>query len=174
MHVLRCSVAVGALLFFGSASAQNALETSAGAAPQAASSQPKTIGAPATVRADSVIDLVYMGATDCPPCRLWKTFDLPKLRERQEFAHIRFTEVKKWIPDPVPDAGDLPEHLRPLRDEMVRIIARKKGSPFFALLVDGKGIRGGWGVGVYEAMIPVVNELVAQKIALAAKPVGAQ
>jgi hypothetical protein len=122
-----------------------------------------------TVRADSVIDLVYMGGTDCPPCRNWKLFDLPKLRAANEFQHIRFTEVKKWIRDPVPDAKDLPEHLRPLHDELVRVIKRTKGSPFFALLVDGNGIEGGWGTGTYEALLPVMGDLVARKLAASGK-----
>ena len=117
-----------------------------------------------SIREDSVIDVVYMGGTDCPPCRMWKIFDLPKLRESKEFPHIRFTEVKKWIPDPVPAAKDLPEHLQSMHDELERVINSKKGSPFFALLVDGKGVKGGFGQSAYDAIRPLITELVDRKL----------
>ena len=117
------------------------------------------------VRGDSVIDLVYLGAMDCPPCRGWKNFDLPKLRATKEFQHIRFTDVQKWITDPVPAEDALPLHLRTMRGEIVRVINRKNGSPMFALLVDGKGLRGGWGTSTYEKMLPVIEELVSRKLA---------
>lgn len=119
------------------------------------------------VRKNSSIDLVYMGANDCQPCRLWKAFDLPKLRASNEFPHIRFTDVQKWIQDPIPGMENLPEHLRPMRDELVRVINRKGGSPMFALLVDGKGIKGGWGTKTYDDLRPIMDRLVARKLSAA-------
>jgi hypothetical protein len=145
------------------------LEKIGAMAHQEQTSSPKASGGDIAVRENSIIDIVYMGGPDCPPCRNWKIFDLPKLQASKEFQHIRFTEVKKWIRDSVPDTSELPEHLRPMRDELVRVIARPKGSPFFALLVDGKGIKGGWGTDSYEALRPIMNELVVRKLSAVAK-----
>lgn len=122
-------------------------------------------GGAIAVRKDSVIDVVYMGDRDCPPCVAWKRVDLPKLQATAWFPHIRFTEIKKPIPEPVPAADKLPEHLRPMHEELVRIINRPKGSPMFALLVDGKAIAGGWGREPYYAFLPKLEELVASKLA---------
>ncbi|MBI3715944.1 MAG: hypothetical protein HY255_08135 [Betaproteobacteria bacterium] len=117
------------------------------------------------VRKASVIDVVYMGDKDCPPCVAWKKVDLPKLQAEAWFPVIRFTEIKKPIGDPVPAADQLPEHLRPMQQELVRIINRPRGSPMFALLVDGKAIAGGWGREPYYTFLPRLEELVAGKLA---------
>ncbi|MES2949590.1 MAG: hypothetical protein V4858_13695 [Pseudomonadota bacterium] len=165
----RCFTAF-TVLWVGTVYAQAASEKLAAAVEPPQTSPKHAVQAPPTVRRNSVIDLVYMGGPDCPPCRNWKTFDLPKLRDSKGFQHIRFTEVKKWIREPIPDATDLPEHLRPMRDELVRVINRTKGSPFFALLVDGNGVKGGFGTASYESLLPIMGELVARKIAVGAKP----
>ena len=126
-------------------------------------------GAQSTVaiRKASVIDVVYMGDKDCPPCVEWKLTSLPKLQAASFYSQIRFTEIKKPIGDPVPAADKLPEYLRPMHDELVRIINRPRGSPMFALLVDGKAIAGGWGREAYYAFLPDMEELAARKQAAA-------
>ncbi len=165
----RCFT-VFTVLWVGTVCAHAAPDKLAATVEPTQTSPKQALQAPTTVRGNSVIDLVYMGGPDCPPCRNWKIHDLPKLRESKGFPHIRFTEVKKWIRDPIPDAADLPEHLRPMRDELVRTVNRTKGSPFFALLVDGNGVKGGFGTGEYESLLPIIGELVARKLTLAAKP----
>jgi len=119
------------------------------------------------VHKTSVIDVVYMGDKDCPPCVEWKLTTLPKLQAASFYPQIRFTEIKKPIPDPVPAADKLPEHLRPMHDELVRIINRPRGSPMVALLVDGKAVAGGWGREAYFAFLPELEELAARKRAAA-------
>src|SRR5690242_12094373 len=47
----------------------------------------------ANARPDSVIDLVYLGGPDCPYCRKWEANELPRLRQMEEFKHIRFTHI---------------------------------------------------------------------------------
>ena len=83
----------------------------------AASAQP--------VRRDSIIDLVYLGGPDCPYCRAWEAKELPRLRAMEEFKHIRFTHVLKKIPEPVPPPLTLPEHLKPMYDQMIRVTKKR-------------------------------------------------
>ncbi len=113
----------------------------------------------------TIIDVVYMGDKDCPPCVEWKLNSLPKLKAAPYFPQIRFTEIKKPIADPVPPADQLPDYLRPMQPELVRIINRPKGSPMFALLVDGKAIAGGWGREAYYEFRPQLEELATRKAA---------
>jgi len=113
----------------------------------------------------SVIDLVYLGENGCPPCRAWKALDLPKLERSPEFAQIRYTAVIKVIPAPVPPQWLLPAHLRPMRDEIVRVINRSAGAPMFALLVDGHGVSGGWGTSAYDRLLPLLQLAVSRKLA---------
>ncbi len=123
--------------------------------------EPSTIA----INKNTIIDVVYMGDKDCPPCVEWKITSLPKLQAAPYFSQIRFTEIKKAIADPVPPADKLPDYLRPMQPELVRIINRPKGSPMFALLVDGKAIAGGWGREAYYAFSPRLEELATRKAA---------
>jgi hypothetical protein len=115
------------------------------------------------VRRDSVIDLVYLGGPDCPYCVAWKAGDLPRLKAMPIYREIRFTEVLKRIADPVPPPEGLPSHLSPMRDEIARVVNRTGGSPMFALLVDGKGVMGGFGTRPYHEMIPVIETLLEKR-----------
>jgi hypothetical protein len=115
------------------------------------------------VRRDSVIDLVYLGGPDCPYCRAWEAKELPKLRAMEEFKHIRFTHVLKKIPEPVPPPAVLPEHLKPMYDQMIRMTKNRGGSPQFVLLVDGVAVRGGFSTHAYRELLPVMTEIVANK-----------
>jgi hypothetical protein len=115
------------------------------------------------VRRDSIIDLVYLGGPDCPYCRAWEAKELPRLRAMEAFKHIRFTHVLKKIPEPVPPPAELPAHLKPMYDEMIRLTKGRGGSPQFVLLLDGVVVRGGFGTSSYHALLPVMTELVNSK-----------
>lgn len=115
------------------------------------------------VRPDSIIDLVYLGGPDCPYCRAWEAKELPRLREMEEFKHIRFTHVLKKIPQPVPQPAGLPAHLMPMYDQMVSKTGGRGGSPQFVLLLDGVAVRGGFGTQAYYALLPAMTELVTGK-----------
>lgn len=115
------------------------------------------------LKRDSVIDLVYLGGPDCPYCMAWKAGDLPRLQAMPLYREIRFTEVVKRIADPVPPASGLPAHLAPMREEIARVIDRTRGSPMFALLVDGKGVAGGYGTRPYHEMVPVIEKLLEKR-----------
>jgi hypothetical protein len=115
------------------------------------------------LKRDSVIDLVYLGGPDCPYCRAWEAKELPRLRGMEEFRHIRFTHVLKKIKEPVPELGRLPDYLKPMRDQMVRQMKGRGGSPQFVLLLDGVAVHGGFGTQAYHALMPTVTELVTRK-----------
>jgi hypothetical protein len=121
------------------------------------------VAAQGVVRRDSIIDLVYLGGPDCRYCRGWEAKELPKLRQMEEFKHIRFTHVLKTIRQPVPQPAELPAHLKPMYDQMVRKTGGRGGSPQFVLLLDGVAVRGGFGTQAYHELVPVMTELVTSK-----------
>ena len=119
--------------------------------------------AQANVRPGSVIDLVYIGGPDCPYCRAWEAKELPRLRQMEEFRHIRFTHVLKMIREPVPPPAGLPAHLKPMEGEIVKQTGGRRGSPQFVLLLDGVAVAGGFGTSAYHALMPTLTELVTKK-----------
>ena len=46
------------------------------------------------------IHLVWMGGDDCPPCKAWRTSELPQLLAAPEFKGVRFSYVSKTIRSP--------------------------------------------------------------------------
>jgi hypothetical protein len=121
------------------------------------------VAAQARIRPDSIIDLVYLGGPDCRYCRAWEAKELPRLREMEEYKHIRFTHVLKTIRQPVPPPAQLPAHLKPMYDQMVRKTGGRGGSPQFVLLLDGVAVQGGFGTQAYHELLPVMTELVTSK-----------
>ena len=51
-----------------------------------------------------VVQLVWMGGDDCPPCKSWRKDELPKLATSDEFKKITFSYVIKSIQSPVPSS----------------------------------------------------------------------
>lgn len=84
------------------------------------------------------IHLVVMGGNDCPPCRSWKLFELPKLQSTHAFKAITFSYVQKWIHAAVPDVEDLPVEVKPYKAQLDKASSRLFGSPQTALIVNGK------------------------------------
>ena len=82
--------------------------------------------------------LIYFGATNCPVCRDWKRFELPKLKETEGFKAARFVEILKEIPAPIPPADRFPQDLAPMRDAISDRFKGKIGSPMFAIVVGDK------------------------------------
>lgn len=88
------------------------------------------------------IDLVYFGGPDCPFCRGWETFDLPKLKDSALFKRVRFTKVAKTIKSPVPSAFWFPDEIKDLRDPIAEKL-QGSGSPMFAIL-NNKQVVASW------------------------------
>lgn len=85
-----------------------------------------------------VIELVWMGGDDCPPCAVWKRQELPRFAATPEGRSIRITGVDKPIRSPVPAAEALPPAARVYKTQLDEASAGRSGSPQMALMVDGK------------------------------------
>ncbi|MFY7906450.1 MAG: hypothetical protein ACOVO0_09950 [Burkholderiaceae bacterium] len=85
-----------------------------------------------------VIELVWMGGDDCPPCAAWKRQELPRFAATPEGRSIRITGVDKPIRSPVPAAEALPPAARVYKTQLDEASAGRSGSPQMALMVDGK------------------------------------
>lgn len=83
--------------------------------------------------ADARIQLVYVGAADCPGCRSWKPNDLPALKASVAGPYLRIREIWSDQLYNVVDDSIWPEDLRGLRDEWIRA----RGAPQYLLLFDG-------------------------------------
>jgi hypothetical protein len=83
------------------------------------------------------VDFVYLGGSDCPYCRGWEAFDLPKLKASPLFQQVRFTHVVKVIRSPVPSSFWFPAEIKHLREPIAEKL-KGAGSPMFAILADGK------------------------------------
>ena len=81
---------------------------------------------------------VYMGGNDCPPCRVWRAIDLPKLQASPEFKFIEFAFVIKSVGASVPPTTFLPESVRPYKLLLDTASSGGPGSPQSAIIVDGK------------------------------------
>ena len=84
------------------------------------------------------IQLVWMGANDCPPCVAWRKDELPKLRASEDFKAITFSYVIKTIGSPVPSSFFLPADVKPLKDKLDYAGSGRRGSPQAALIVNGE------------------------------------
>lgn len=84
------------------------------------------------------IHLVWMGGDDCPPCKAWRTTELPQLLAAPEFQGVRFSYVVKPIRASVPPAAQLPPEVRPLKEALDRASGGRTGSPQAALVVNGQ------------------------------------
>ena len=84
------------------------------------------------------IHLVWMGGDDCPPCKAWRTTELPQLLAAPEFQGVRFSYVVKPIRASVPPAAQLPPEVRPLKQVLDLASGGRTGSPQAALIVNGQ------------------------------------
>lgn len=84
------------------------------------------------------IHLIWMGGNDCPPCRVWRALELPKLKESSEFQQIKYSYVTKAIGSSVPSNMFLPAEVRPYKDLLDTASGGIPGSPQAAVIVDGQ------------------------------------
>jgi thiol-disulfide isomerase/thioredoxin len=84
------------------------------------------------------IHFVYMGGSDCPSCLSWKAIEVPKLEKLPAFKAVKFTVVDKVVASPVPPAFFLPAPLKPYKEVLDVANGGNRGSPQFAVLVNGK------------------------------------
>ena len=89
---------------------------------------------------ESIVELVYLSASNCPYCRGWENeyLERGKLKNSPEWNAIRFTEVKRGTFNATVRVDDVPEHLRPAIGEVIAFRGRAIfGAPWFVLVVNG-------------------------------------
>lgn len=103
------------------------------------------LGAAQTTVEKPSIHLIVMGGDDCPPCRAWKLFELPKLQSTNAFRGIVFSYVHKWIRASIPPVEDLPSEVQPHKAQLDKASGGFWGSPQTALIVNGNVYDYYWG-----------------------------
>jgi hypothetical protein len=100
--------------------------------------------------------VVYLGAEDCAPCRVWQRDVAPAFRATPTFQRISYREVKS------PRLFDLlndeywPEDLRAYRAQL----GQRAGAPMWLIVLDRKIVGHGAGVSAWqEAVMPKIKAL---------------
>lgn len=82
------------------------------------------------------IRFIQLGGDDCPPCREWRAFELPRLQQSLAFSSIWFSYVVKSIRSPVPPEAYLPYDIQHLKAKLDYASGGRAGSPHQVILVD--------------------------------------
>jgi hypothetical protein len=141
----------------------------AAAATAAAGAKAPPPAAKSGIRKDSTISLVYVGADDCGSCVRWASYYGNGVRLKEitpELADARFVRVKlSSYRDPV-TAGRLPDDLKWLIESGAagKAPMRKRGTPFFAAVVDKRITAQGHGTAALEALVaPAIKRAVEER-----------
>jgi hypothetical protein len=84
------------------------------------------------------IRFIHMGGNDCPPCRVWRAVELPKLQQSPAFHSVRYSYVTKTVGSPVPSEAFLPDEVKPLKAKLDYASGGRNGSPHQVIVVDGE------------------------------------
>lgn len=110
-----------------------------------------------TPRQDREIMVIYVGAEDCAPCRLWQDGMGAKFRASIESRHLRYREVKS------PKLFDLlsdeawPADLRVYRGR----IDQKSAVPMWLVLLNGEVVAQAFGANQWaETVLPTIRQLI--------------
>lgn len=126
-------------------------------------------GGRSNITKDSKIYLVYVGAEDCPPCRRFSSYygDGQRLKEiAPELIEARYVKAELWrFKDPL-TAASLPDELKWLvvPNASGKAPLRKRGTPFFAAVVDKQVLAQGHGTTALETLVvPQIKHAVEQR-----------
>jgi hypothetical protein len=112
----------------------------------------------ASVQAPEV-HFIWMGGNDCPPCKVWRGIELPKLLASPEFQRIRYSYVTKSITASVPPKFFLPEEVRPYKEILDIASAGGAGSPQAAVIVNGQVFDYFWGARSSEEIVMMLKSI---------------
>ena len=122
---------------------------------------------------DSRIALMYVGAFDCPSCRMFVAkygHDNKLLKEvMPELTEARYVFIQLATYKGKLTAGSLPEELRWLMQPAAdgKSPLRKRGVPFFAAVVDQRVLAQGHGVvGLEKIVAPAIKRAVEERRAM--------
>ena len=82
------------------------------------------------------IRFIQMGGDDCPPCRQWRAYELPRLQWSPAFGSIWFSYVVKRISSPVPPQAYLPYDIQHLKAKLDYASGGHASSPHQVIMVD--------------------------------------
>ena len=103
------------------------------------------------------LTLLYVGAADCAPCRTWQAGDGRQFRESDEFAGVRYREVKSPTLRGVLDDEFWPEDLRGYRAQL----GRGAGVPLWLVIGEQQILAKGFGAAQWrDAVLPQLRSLM--------------
>ena len=114
------------------------------------------------------VELLYVSAADCGFCRTWEAqyLEQGKPKRTLDWAAARFTPVDIGSFRAPFDANSAPAHLRPGLAKALAAAGRTtlRGTPWFALFIDGEVVAHGFGLGAFEHRIrPALKEALREK-----------
>jgi hypothetical protein len=122
---------------------------------------------------DSTVELFYVAAADCGFCRRWEAQYLDGQRPLAslDWAHVRFTRVDIGTFRARFNADDAPAHLRPGMAKAMAAAGQTslRGTPWFALFVDGEVRAHAFGTTAFETRIQPAMRAALRENAPAAR-----
>ena len=114
------------------------------------------------LRNDSTIEVIYLGANDCPYCHHWEARAKGELLASPEGKAIRFVEVKgETLKRPILENDYPADH-----KWIFQRIGPSRGVPRFLLVIDGKITLDAYGTNRYTSVfLPAVRDAIARRAA---------
>ena len=110
-----------------------------------------------SVAARPDVAVIYVGASDCPPCRLWSRNYMPRFAASEEFSRLTYREVLAPKLFMVMDDAYWPQDLRRYRDRL----DGRSAVPLWFVVVEDRVALVGVGLSQWEdQVVPKVNSLL--------------
>jgi hypothetical protein len=110
------------------------------------------------------ITLIYVGADDCAPCRVWQNGDGAAFRQSSDFARISYIEVKSPRLHDVLKDENWPAEIRAYRG----LLKRSDGVPLWLVLSNTEVIEQRFGPAAWRAnILPAIKSALSQARPLA-------
>jgi len=103
------------------------------------------------------IVLVYVGAEDCGPCKLWQRDQGAAFRKSVEFRHLTYREVRSPSLFDLLNDKNWPADLRVYR----RNIDKGAGAPLWLVIADNRLVMKNYGLSQWDkAVLPKIRSLL--------------
>jgi len=110
-----------------------------------------------SVAARPNVAVIYVGASDCPPCRLWSRNYMPRFAASEEFSRLTYREVLAPKLFMMMDDAYWPQDLRRYRDRL----DGRSAVPLWFVVVEDQVALVGVGLRQWEdQVVPKVNSLL--------------
>lgn len=108
-------------------------------------------------KSEKNITLVYVGADDCAPCRIWQRNQGKAFRDSSEYVRLVYREVKSPILFDVMKDDNWPTELRVYR----QAIGRGTGVPLWFVIADDQIVMQRFGLSQWqETVLPKIKSLL--------------